>query len=171
MSIPKRIVNIIRSNAKNPKIKYPGQKVLKELQKHENDLATRIDAIEFTEYILKLESARWKTIAELAEGKEPATGNDKQQILSERLMLLSRATEEKYSERKQAIEETVKALCDTHSRIQNSIMMIETDQDLRALSNMLSLDNFVGTTFDIHAESREIKRLLHTADGLLELSS
>jgi hypothetical protein len=70
-----------------------------------------------------------------------------------------------------AMKETVKALRDTLGRIQNTIAMVETDQDLRALSNMLSLDNLGGTTFDIHAESREIKSLLHTADALLELSS
>jgi hypothetical protein len=170
MTIIKRAVNIVRSNRKLQAIKYPGSKVLKELRKHESDLSRRLDAIEFADYILNLESTRWKAIVSLAEDKQPVA-NEKQQILAERLVLLSRATEEKYSERKQAMGETIKALQDTLSRVENSIMMMETDQDLRALSNMLSLDNFGSTSFDIHAESRGIKNLLHTADALLELIS
>lgn len=170
MTITKRVVNIIRANSNSPKIKYPGAKVLKELHKHEKDLSVRLDAIEFNEYIFNLESTRWKSIIGTAEAKQ-AIVVEKQQILADRLVLLSRATEGKYSERKNAMEETVQALRDTLSRIQNAIAMVETDQNLRSLTNMLSLDNFCGTTFDLHAESREIKSLLHTADALLELGS
>lgn len=170
MTITKRVVNIIRANSGSTKIKYPGDKVLKELHKHEKDLTVRLDAIEFNEYIFNLESARWKQIASMAETKQ-ANVIEKQQVLADRLVLLSRATEGKYSERKDAIEETVQALRDTLSRIQNTIAMVETDQNLRSLTNMLSLDNFGGTTFDLNAESREIKSLLHTADALLELGS
>jgi hypothetical protein len=170
MTILKRVVNIVRANVKSHKTTYPGTKVLKELYKHEKDLSGRLDAIEFSEYILNLESTQWKKIVKVAESKQSVVV-DKQQVLADRLVVLSRATEGKYSERSDAVEETVKALRDTLNRIQNTIVMIETDQDLRSLTNMLSLDNFGGTTFDIHAESREIKSLLHTADALLELNS
>lgn len=170
MTITKRVVNIVRANKFSGKMKYPGARVLKDLRKHESDLIVRLDAIEFAEYILNLESSRWKRIATMAEEKQ-AVVIEKQQVLADRLVLLSRATEIKYSERKTAVEETVQALRDTLDRIQNTITMIETDQNLRALTNMLNLDNFTGTTFDIHTESREIKSLLHTADALLELGS
>lgn len=170
MTITKRAVNIIRSKGKLSKIKYPGAKVLKELHKHEQDLSVRLDAIEFSQYILNLESARWKEIAEAAEKKHSMV-IEKQQVLAERLVVLAQATEGKYSERGSALEATIHALQDTLSRVQNTIVMIETDQDLRSLTNMLNLDNFGATTFDIHTESREIKSLLHTADALLELSS
>lgn len=170
MTITKRVVNLIRANKHSHEIKYPGAKVLKDLRKHESDLAVRLDAIEFAEFILNLDATRWKNIAAKAEEKQ-AVVIEKQQILADRLVLLSRATEGKYSERRTAVEETVQALKDTLGRIQNTIAMIETDQDLRSLTNMLNLDNFGGTTFDIHTESREIKSLLHTADALLELGS
>lgn len=170
MTITKRVVNIVRANKFSGKMKYPGARVLKDLRKHESDLTVRLDAIEFTGYILDLESTRWERIATIAEEKR-AVVIEKQQVLADRLAVLSRATEGKYSERKIAVEETVKALQDTLSRIQNTIAMIETDQDLRSLTTMLNLDNFGGTAVDIHTESREIKSLLHTADALLELSS
>jgi hypothetical protein len=170
VTIAKRVVNIIRSNVKSHKTKYPATNVLKELHKHERDLSFRLDAIEFSEYILNLESTQWGKIVKAAEAKQSVV-IDKQQVLADRLVVLSRATEGKYSERESAVEETVQALRDTLTRIQNTIVMVETDQDLRSLTNMLSLDNFGGTTFDIHAESREIRSLLHTADALLELNS
>lgn len=170
MTITKRVVNLIRANKRSHEMKYPGAKVLKDLRKHESDLEVRLDAIEFAEYILNLDATRWKNIATKAEEKQ-AVVIEKQQVLADRLVLLSRATEEKYSERKAAVEKTVQALRETLDRIENTIAMIETDQNLRALTNMLNLDNFSGTTFDIHTESREIKSLLHTADALLELSN
>jgi hypothetical protein len=153
MTITKRVVNLVRANKPSQKIKYPGARVLKDLRKHESDLTVRLDAIEFAEYILDLESTRWKRIATMAEEKRSVV-IEKQQVLADRLVLLSRATEGKYSERKTAVEETVKALRDTLSRIQNTITMVETDQDLRSLTHMLNLDNFSGTNFDIHTESR-----------------
>lgn len=170
MTITKRVVNLIRANKRSQKIKYPGAKVLKDLRKHERDLVVRLDAIEFAEFIINWDASRWKNIADKAEKRQDVVV-EKQQVLADRLVLLARATEGKYLERKTVVEETVQALRDTLSRIQNTIAMIETDQDLRSLTNMLNLDNFGDTTFDLHTESREIKRLLHTADALLELSS
>lgn len=170
MTIAKRVANLVRANKKTHKIKYPGANVLKELYKHERDLTVRLDAIEFSEYILKWESTQWKKLAKAAETKQ-STVKEKQQILADRLVLLSRATEGKFSDRENVLDETVQALRDTLSRVQNTIVMIETDRDLRSLTNMLNLDNLGDTTFDIHRESREIKSLLHTADALLELSS
>lgn len=170
MTIAKRVVNLIRVNRRSHDLKYPGAKVLKDLRRHESDLVVRLDAIEFAEFIVNLDATRWNNIATKAEEKQ-AVVVEKQQVLADRLVLLARATEGKYSERKTAVEETVQALRDTLNRIQNTIAMIETDQDLRSLTNMLNLDNFGGTAVDIHMESREIKSLLHTADALLELGS
>ena len=170
MKTVKRVANIIRSHKGLPRAKHSGDKILIELHKHKNDLEAKLDAIAFAEYIIDFEATRWKSILADAEAKQKVAV-EKQKILADRLVLLAKATEEKYSERKADMAETVAALTDTLSRVKTTIFTIETDQDLRALSSMLSLDNIGGTSIDIHAESREIRSLLHTADALLELGS
>lgn len=167
-----RIKNIIRSNRVTSLVEFGGD-LMKELQKHLATLDTNIALIEMNKTIAAIDKSRWEQIVKQISGKCHLNENDpkKSQSLS-RLREIAEMNLQVSTKQMDSFDGRVEEFKEIRNRVVQAISMIEVENNIRSVTAMY--DGNMGLavqTQHIELETREIRRLLHTTDGLMEIGS
>lgn len=172
MKITQRIARMVRANKADHAQVSAGGTILSDLEKHRDSLSERINGISLARHLLFVERNSWPQLQKEVENRKSRT-NDPMKLASlERLQKIADATAAKYADNSTKLDDKLNELRDIQGRINSAITMIEVENNLRSVTAM-----FEGETgqahseFNLDLETREIQRLLHSADGLLEIMS
>lgn len=168
MTIVMRAVNMFKRQ-KNEVVPAGGQ-IRQELEKHLGTLDERISGMALTKRLTSIEKNSWEELHRQAQHKLEKSKDPKKEASLKRLTTLAEMTYQKYAEKAEKMEDSIKELEEIRSRVQQAISMIEVENNLRNVTSMFEgIDSGVATERNLAEETREIRQLLHATDGLMEL--
>lgn len=168
----RRIRNIIRSQKPTTLTEFGGD-LMAELQKHLATLDGGITTIELNRAIAEIDKQGWVQITQQIDSKARATEDDPRKLQS--LHRLSEIAEMNLNESVKKLESfdgKDVELREIRKRVTQAISLIEVENNIRSVTAMYDgMKGLAVQTQSLELETREIRRLLHTTDGLMELTS
>lgn len=172
MNTMNRLKTIVRSRKQTTLVEVGGE-LKAELQKHLNTLDGRISAIKLGRTIAQIDKQSWDEINQRLDKKRRLASDD-----AKKLQSLNRLVEIAYVNTNEAAlnvasyEGKVEELSEIKHRIVQAMSMIEVENNIRSVTAMYdgSKSSELQTN-NLELETREIRRLLHATDGLMEISS
>ena len=167
-----RIKNIVRSQNPTALISVGGE-LMTELQKHLSTLDERIAAIKLAKTLSQIDIQSWNTINKNLDMKKRLAAGD-----AKKLQSLNRLVEIAYINTGEATlhlssyEGKEEELSEIRKRVVQAIGMIEVENNIRSVTAMYEGSRGLEWQAEnLELETREIRRLLHTTDGLMEIAS
>lgn len=167
MTIIQRAINMFKP-AKSEVVPAGGQ-IRQELEKHLATLDDRLSGMALAKRLTAVEKNSWTDLKRKADRKLDATTDPKKQASLMRLSGLAEMTYRKYEEKSEKMDTNTSELEEIRGRVQQAISMIEVENNLRSVTSMFEGIDVGTTEIDLAQETREIRQLLHTTDGLMEL--
>lgn len=173
MNTLKRLKTIVRRR-KQPALVEVGGELKNELQKHLNTLDRRIAAIKLGRTIAQIDRKSWDEINQRLDKKRASSVDDLKKLQSlNRLVEIAYINTNEAETQVYSYEGKVEELAGIRQRVIQAMNMIDVENNIRSVTAMYGEGRNSGqqTAANLELETREIRRLLHTTDGLIEISS
>lgn len=171
MNTLNRIKNIVRSQKVIAPKSFGGD-IMAELQKHLATLDERVSTVTFAQTMAQIDKEGWEGMLNNLQKKIRSEHDDKKVQSLNRLAEIASANISVVSQNLNAYEEKNAELAEIRKRVVQAISMIEVENNIRSVTSMYdSTKGLEAQTINLKLETREIRRLLHTTDGLMEIMS
>lgn len=172
MNTLKRLKAIVRSRKQTALVEVGGE-LKAELQKHRDTLAVRITAIKMGRTLAQIDKQSWDEINQRLDKKRRLAVNDAKKVQSlDRLIEIAYLNTNEAETRVSSYEGKVEELSEILTRVVQALNMIEVENNIRSVTAMYEgHKGHERQAENLELETREIRRLLHATDGLMEITS
>lgn len=171
MNTLNRIKNIVRSQKASATKSFGGD-IMAELQKHLATLDERVSTVSVAQTMARIEKESWAGMLKTLQKKIQSEPDGKKAQSLSRLADIASANISVVSENLNAYQEKNAELAEIRKRVVQAIGMIEVENNIRSVTSMYDgQKGFESLTINLELETREIRRLLYTTDGLMEIAS
>lgn len=172
MNTLNRLKAIVRSRKQTDLVEVGGE-LKAELQKHRNTLAERITAIKMGRTLAQIDKQSWDEINQRLDKKRHLAADDAKKLQSlNRLVEIAYLNTNEAETRVSSYEGKVEELSEILNRVVQALTMIEVENNIRSVTAMYEGQKGLERQAEnLELETREIRRLLHATDGLMEITS
>lgn len=159
----------LRKTKNSVALNFSGNHILAELEKQYDAVQERLLAMEISLKILEIEETEWKSFAKNSRVKA-ANANGNRQATFERLESISSNTAAKYSAQREKLENVRNELKDAAERLDESMAVLKIERNLHSIISSLPEEAALEPLVGFEENMREVKRVIYTADAVLELT-
>ena len=149
---------------------FSGDHILKEIEKQHNAVKERLAVIEISMKIMEIEEKEWDTFNKQASLKAANTKDSNRQATFERLKSISKNTATRYAEQRKKLETIQHELKDAAERLDESMAVLKIERNLHSIISSLPEEAALEPLAGFEENMREVKRVIYTADAVLELT-
>jgi hypothetical protein len=170
MNIIQRITKIIRSH-KPTELLPVGGEMMAELNKHTATLDERIELLKATIACSNIDATSWATLHRQVETKIGLEKDERKQQSLLRLKSIAENNNREAADNKESYAGKLEELQEIRSRVLQAVSMIEIENNVRSVTSMQKgIQGMEHQVSNLEIETREIRRLLHATDGLMEIT-
>lgn len=166
----KKLLSLRNNKKALEKSGFSGDQVLSELEKHHKAVQERLSSINISISIMDIEKREWNSFL-ARSAKEAKTAKDaNRRATFARLESISAKTASSYDEQRKKLAVVRDELEETSSRLDESISVLKIERNLHSIISILPQGADIEPIAGIEDNMRDVKRVLYTADAILELT-
>lgn len=161
---------ILKTNNSAEVYGFSGDAVLKDLQLQQDNVQNRLSSLRISMNILNTEEKEWTSFARQAKEQVEAATEPNRKATFVRLENIATKSANQSAEQSKKITKVGLELKDASNRLDELISVLKIEKNLQSVISNLSDYDSVDPLSGYDENIREIKRVLYTADAVLELA-